>query len=105
MTERPTMKLVAVFLLLAALFPACGCGKSNDDGYIDQLTKTHREAKDMAAILPARQCIEAFHALNGRYPKDLDELHKAYPELPGPPTGQKYDYNPKTGEIQLVPEK
>ena len=96
------MRAWASCLLLAALAPGLGgCGES-DEGYVDQLRKTYKKAKDLASIEPARSCVKSFHALKGRYPKDLDELKKEFKEFPPPPEGMKYKYDPKTGALDLV---
>lgn len=98
----------ATLLIIPVLLAACGgCGRS-DEGYFDQLRKGHEQARELAALLPTKQAIDAFHALKGRYPKDLEELKTADLVIPAPPAGTEYDYNPKTGEIKLrttSPEK
>ena len=48
--------------------------------------------------------IKQFHALEGRYPKSLQELEKWRGEpLKPAPGGAEYSYDPKTGELDLVP--
>jgi len=114
---RPSLWRIVV--LTAVMVSAAGCGKSEDKeaaetaggqkqrddsggGYIDQMRQVHHRAKEMARVEPARDCIRAFQAVHGRYPKDLDELKKEYPELPDPPQGMRYNYRPATGEVDVV---
>jgi hypothetical protein len=70
-------------------------------GYSGALIMGHRKAKDTAALLSIRQSIQAFHALNERYPEDLEELESEGYPIPEPPNQMAYDYNPTTGEIEL----
>lgn len=72
-------------------------------GYFDILLDAKKQAKDLVALEPARQCVEAFKALEGRLPKDLDELKAAGIAPPNPPAGKKWIYDPETGEINLAP--
>ena len=52
------------------------------------------------------QSVQLFYAQEGRYPKNLDELVNPnyLPRLPTPPTGMKFDYNPATGQVKVVPQ-
>lgn len=95
------MRLFQTIVVLAALAFGSGCGDS-DEGYVGHLTKTHRKAREVASIEPARECVKAFQAMNGRYPRDIEELKKEFEDLPDPPDGMKYDYDPKTGRLDLV---
>jgi len=47
-----------------------------------------------------------FYAQEGRYPKNLDELvgPNYLSRLPAPPPGMKFDYNPGTGQLKVVPK-
>ena len=99
------MKALRGFIVLcAAVWCIGGCGDS-DDGYIDQLRKTRSRAKTFAEVEPARQCVRQFQALHGRYPKDLAELEKAGMGPPKLPEGKRYEYDPQTGAIDVVPEE
>ena len=48
--------------------------------------------------------IALFSAQEDRYPKDLNELaQKRYiQDVPTPPPGMKFDYNPQTGTVRVV---
>ena len=52
------------------------------------------------------QNIQMFYAAEGRYPKDLNELvgPNYLTKLPAPPPGMKFDYNPTTGQVKVVPK-
>jgi hypothetical protein len=51
------------------------------------------------------QAIALFYTETGRFPKDLKELTPQYlPNIPPPPTGMKYEYDPKTGVAKVVPQ-
>jgi len=95
------MKLFQKIVVLALLALGSGCGDS-EEGYVGALAKTHRKARKVASNEPARECVKAFQAINGRYPKDLEELKKEFEDLPDAPDGMEYDYDPKTGRLDLV---
>jgi hypothetical protein len=51
------------------------------------------------------QAVKLFHAETGRFPNDLKELTPQYlPNIPPPPVGMKYDYDPKAGVVTVVPQ-
>ena len=60
-------------------------------------------AKTVTGLASVRQSIAAFQALEGRYPKDLDELAQHGLAAPAPPEAMVYVYDPKTGKVELVP--
>jgi hypothetical protein len=96
------MRTSLIVLSAAWLVAVGGCGES-DEGYIDQMRKTHKRAQRLAALGPAQQCVDAFHARMGRYPKTLDELKALDLELPEPPDGMRYTYSAETGRVDLEP--
>lgn len=61
-----------------------------------------RQMDMRATLMGAQNAVQAFEALEGRLPRDLDELNAAGLAPPLPPDGMKYQYNPNTGEIALV---
>ena len=69
------------------------------------MTRTMRTAREMDALLPLRQALDAFHAVEGRYPRDLSELQAGnyYPTRPEPPAGKRFRYNPADGSLVLEP--
>ena len=75
--------------------------QSRSGGYTGVMITARRRARETAALLGIRQAIQAFNATNDRLPADLDELKKEGYEIPEPPGGLEYGYDPKTGEINL----
>jgi len=73
--------------------------------YTGAMIMAHRKAKDTSALITLRQFIQTYNALNERFPRDLNEISaemkKEGYEMPQPPRGQQYNYNPETGEIYL----
>ena len=46
-----------------------------------------------------------FYAQEGKFPKDLKELVPDYVgAIPPAPAGMKYDYDPKTGAVKVLPK-
>jgi hypothetical protein len=67
-----------------------------------QAKKLAEKTVDTASI---GQAIKMFEASESRLPKTLDELVPGYlPQKPTPPAGMKFDYNPTTGQIKVVPK-
>jgi len=110
----------AVPLLMAGcLF--FGCGKSEPQpsstsksgnpvtapvdylGAVAQGQKKSIKTLDEAGL---NQSIQMFYGAEGRYPKDLNELVSPdyLSRLPAPPPGMKFDYNPATGQVKVVPK-
>ena len=71
--------------------------------YGEVMGKAYQKAKAMNAILPLKQLIEAFYVKENRYPSSLQELKdKGYTkELPQPPAGTRFNYDPATGFLKL----
>src|SRR4030095_4952579 len=71
-------------------------------GAVAQAKKTSIKVADVASL---KQAIEMFKQEEDRYPKDLTELvsKKYIPALPATPYQMKYQYNPATGEVKVVP--
>lgn len=70
--------------------------------YLHTTVKQPQMVRERMTLLSVRQSIEAFFSERGRYPLSLDELNSVYP-LPPAPRGKRYEYDPMTGEITLVP--
>src|ERR1044071_2820038 len=70
-------------------------------GAVAKAKKTAIKGIDKAQLT---QAIERFHAMEDRYPKDLNELVKEHylAEVPAAPYGTKITYNPATGEVGFV---
>ena len=111
--------------LCSALF--CGCEKaekaeskapagfnSNSSGnpvtapvdYLGAVAKGYKGTEQKLDLINLNKAIEMFQTEEGRNPKSLNELveTKTLPALPPPPRGMRYDYNPSTGKVKLVPQ-
>jgi len=116
-------KFCGVVLLMAGSFLS-GCGKSDSPppsgaakpssgnpitapvdylGAAAQAQKKSIKTLDEAGL---NQSVQLFYAQEGRYPKTLNELVSPnyLPRLPSPPPGMKFDYNPATGQVKVVPQ-
>jgi hypothetical protein len=74
--------------------------------YLGAVAKAKKMAEKQIDSAALTQHIRLFHAQEGRFPKDLNELvTKGYlPALPKPPHQMKFNYNAQTGEITVVPQ-
>lgn len=74
--------------------------------YLGAVAKGKKSADAKLETASLRKAIDLFHAQEGRYPRNLNELVR--PEylsrLPEPPAGMKFDYNPGSGEVKVVPQ-
>ena len=72
--------------------------------YLGAAAKAKQSAQKTVANVGVSQAIKQFYAVEGRFPKDLNELvSKQYlPNIPSPPVGMKYQYNPTTGDLKVV---
>ena len=63
--------------------------------------KYHCWKKQGHGYMSLQNAIKQFHAVEGRYPKTLNELitEGYFQRPPRPPRGMKYTYNPKTGQV------
>ena len=111
------------FLLLAAGLLSVGCkkeepasaGKTNASSsgspltapvdYVGTVVRAKGSATKTVMGAGFDRAITLFYTETGRFPKDLKELTPQYlPNIPPPPAGMKYDYDPKTGVAKVVPE-
>ena len=103
------MRTLAIALVAAICVAGCEGGKNNQEdekngGYVDQLIKAKRQAREVGVVPAVQQCIQAYrNTHDGRNPKSLDELRKEFPTLPAPPKGKTFKYDPETGSVELVP--
>src|SRR5258706_10470562 len=74
--------------------------------YLGAAAKAKQSAVKTLDTAGLNQQVQLFFAQEGRYPKSLNELVKPgyLSKLPDPPTGTKFDYNPATGEVKIVPK-
>jgi hypothetical protein len=116
-----------VYLGLVLGFLLLGCGKKKESppapastnassgmdnplnapaNYLGGLAQAQKLAVKTVDIASINRAIQAFQAGEDRYPKDLNELvtTRYLPKLPAPPYGMQLEYNPKTGQIRVVPK-
>lgn len=74
--------------------------------YLGAAGRAKKAADKTVSAAGLNQAIGLFQAQEGRNPRTLDELvSKQYiGSLPPPPNGMKYDYNPQTGALRLIPQ-
>jgi hypothetical protein len=119
------MKKCFLFLFLSAL-AISGCGKkeakstasstneSYSSGnpltapvdYLGAVAKAKKTAEKTVDTVSLNQAVQQFSVAEGRYPKDLNELvtEKYLPRLPEAPYGMQITYDPKSGEVKVVPK-
>lgn len=104
-------------MMMAGLFFG-GCGKRDSTAqstnsnpvtapvdYLGAAGQAKRSADKTLGTVGINQAVQSFQAQEGRLPTTLNELvSKNYlPSLPAPPAGTKFDYNPQTGQVRVVP--
>jgi hypothetical protein len=74
--------------------------------YLGAVAKAKKATERTVSGVGVNQAIQLFQAQEGRNPASLNELvTKQYlPNIPPPPNGMKYDYNPQTGQLKVVPQ-
>jgi hypothetical protein len=73
--------------------------------YLGAVAKAKKTSVKVVDVASLKQAIQMFKQEEDRFPKDLNELvAKQYmPALPAPPYQMKYQYNPATGDVKVVP--
>jgi hypothetical protein len=73
--------------------------------YLSAQGKALRTAERVTAMAEIQRAIQQFEAMEERWPAHLEELvQKRYlTQPPAPPAGWAFRYNPRTGELVLVP--
>jgi len=74
--------------------------------YLGAAAKAKNLADKTVSTVGINQAIQLYQAQEGQLPKTLNDLvAKQYlPSIPPAPAGMKYDYNPQTGAVKLVPQ-
>ncbi len=73
--------------------------------YGSALVRGHQIASKTVDTVGLNQALGMYFAAEGRYPKTLQELVPSYlSNLPEPPAGMKFDYNPASGQVKVVPK-
>src|SRR5687768_7036972 len=111
---------VSLFLVAGLLFIGCGKDQSSSSSastnaassanpltapvdYLGAAAKARQSAEKTLSPLGLEQAIQMFHAQEGRFPKNLQELVPVYlASIPPAPAGARYDYDSKTGFLKVV---
>lgn len=74
--------------------------------YLGAMGKAKKVAEKTVDSAGLQQAISMFHATEGRFPKDLQELVSGgvIGRIPEPPRGMKYQYDPGTGRFRIIPQ-
>ncbi|HMJ91628.1 MAG TPA: hypothetical protein VK530_17535 [Candidatus Acidoferrum sp.] len=72
--------------------------------YLGALNKAQKSAQKTAGNVGIDQALKTFVAEEGRFPKTLEELKSKGINVPTPPAGMKWDYDPNTGIVKAVPQ-
>ena len=69
--------------------------------YVGAVGKAKKSSDKRLNLANMQNVIKQFKAVEGRYPKALNELvtEGYFPRPPSPPRGMRYVYNPKTGQV------
>ena len=117
-------KSFILLILVAGLFVACKKSKDSSStagnpstpssgnpvtapvDYLGAAGKAKRSADATLETASINKAVQLFYAQEGRFPKDLKELNRPeyLPQMPQPPPGMKFTYNPQTGEVKVVPQ-
>jgi len=101
-----------ICLIILFLFTACNKKKKENEEltplnapakYGETMGKAMKKAEAVNNIRTLKSEIYLFFAQEGRYPNSLNELvDKGYiKEIPTPPKGMSYSYDPTTGKVEL----
>lgn len=115
------MKAITFLILLAGL-ALVGCNKKEPAStpppkgsenpldapgrYGGALVQAQKQAVKTVDLAGLNQAIKLYQTQEGHFPKELKDLvgPDYLPKLPEPPNGMKFDYNPSTGEVKVVPK-
>jgi len=99
-------------ILLAILFFISGCNRNNNNStsptdkvkkFGQKIERTFKRGKLTNTTMYLKNKIITYQREEGRYPESLQELvDKGYiKEIPKPPEGMNYYYDPKIGKIEV----
>lgn len=79
---------------------------SSPADYARNLSSAPNRAAAVIDIASINRAIVNFQAMEGRYPKSLEELvlTRYLPQIPKAPIGKRLSYDPATGQVTLVAE-
>ncbi len=115
--------LFSIAIALAFVLTACGkkpseenavdAAKGSSSGnpvtapvdYLGSVGGAKKRMEGSIGVSSMTQAIQQFQIAEGRYPKELNELvSKGYlGQIPKAPYNMRYQYNPATGEVAVVP--
>lgn len=72
--------------------------------YLGAMNKAQKLATKTVDNASINQAIQLFFSQEDRFPRDLQELVTQHflPEMPTPPRGMAFDYNPKNGQFRVI---
>lgn len=91
----------AFLFLLAVFIPGCEQKDNSVSKYGDSLINSYAKGKQAgveANLKGIQDAVNAYHAANGAYPGNLQDIEKI---LGSPVDSTKYQYNPENGEVRL----
>jgi len=75
--------------------------ESDPTRYLDVTVSAPGKARSKMSLISVQQALKAFQAVEGRWPKSIQELRDNGYNIPNPPPGMKYNYDPNTGKVSL----
>jgi hypothetical protein len=74
--------------------------------YLAAQGRAKQQAIKVTDIAQLTSAIQKFQAMEDRYPRDFNELVAGHylGQVPAPPRGMQFAYNPQTGQVRVVPE-
>jgi hypothetical protein len=74
--------------------------------YLGAVANAQKSTSSKLSMVGIQQAIQAYQAQEGHLPKTLNDLVTAQVmgKLPDAPNGMKFSYDPKTGEVKVVPK-
>lgn len=72
--------------------------------YVGAVGRAAQHSEKVIDTVQISNAIRQFHAVEDRYPKDLNELVSLgyLVSVPQMPAGQRIEYNPNTGQVRVV---
>lgn len=73
--------------------------------YVGAVGRAAQFSERTVDLVQVQNAVRQFQAAEGRNPSSLQELvqHGYLPRLPQPPRGMQFLYDPRTGQVRLVP--
>lgn len=114
--RRVRLVVVAVLFVLGSFLACTGCGDDGDEsaggreaekkggnGYMGALARGYRKGREEPNLLGLRNELKQFQAMEGRWPESLKEFTEwRRADLPELREGREFDYDPETGELEII---